>query len=111
MTRILKRVGIFLFILVCVFFNNVYAEKNNNINFQSMTIDDGLSQSLAEYIYQDSYGYIWIGTSDGLNRYNGSEFKIYKNSKSNENTISNNVITSLPKAGSGRGQSGGKPSG
>ena len=95
MTRILKRVGIFLFILVCVFFNNVYAEKNNNINFQSMTIDDGLSQSLAEYIYQDSYGYIWIGTSDGLNRYNGSEFKIYKNSKSNENTISNNVITSL----------------
>ena len=95
MIRILNRVGIFLFILVCVFFYNVYAEKKININFQSMTIDDGLSQSLGEYIYQDSYGYIWIGTSDGLNRYNGNEFKIYKNSKSDENTISNNVITSL----------------
>ncbi|CAM2077489.1 MAG: sensor histidine kinase [uncultured Clostridium sp.] len=95
MTKILKRVGIFLFILVCVFFNNVYAQKINNINFNSMTIDDGLSQSLAEYIYQDSYGYIWIGTSDGLNRYNGNEFKIYKNSKNDKNTISNNAITSL----------------
>ena len=95
MIKILKRLGIFLFILVCVFFNNVYAEKINNINFNSMTIDDGLSQSLAEYIYQDSYGYIWIGTTDGLNRYNGNEFKVYKNNKSNDNTISNNSITSL----------------
>lgn len=95
MIKILKRVGIFLFILVCVFFNNVYAEKINKINFKSITIDDGLAQSLAEYIYQDSYGYIWIGTSDGLNRYNGNEFKVYKNNKSNDNTISNNAITSL----------------
>lgn len=51
MYKILNRAGIFLFILVCVFFNNVYAEKKGNINFQSITIDDGLSQSLAEYIY------------------------------------------------------------
>lgn len=95
MSKILKKVGIFLFILVCVFFNNVYAEKINIINFNSITIEDGLSQSLAEYIYQDSYGYIWIGTSDGLNRYNGNEFKVYKNNKSNDNTISNNAITSI----------------
>ena len=37
---------------------------------KNITIEDGLSQSTVETIYQDSKGYIWIGTNDGLNRYN-----------------------------------------
>ena len=96
MNKKLKRVMAFVFIFMCVFSNNVYSlNKYSNINFQSITIDDGLSQSLAEYIYQDSSGYIWIGTNDGLNRYNGNEFKVYKNIKNDDNTISNNMISSL----------------
>ena len=60
---------------------NVYSlNKITNINFKSITVDDGLSQSLAEYIYQDSFGYIWIGTENGLNRYNGNDFKVSINS-------------------------------
>ena len=95
MSKIIGKVIMFSLALICIFFNNAYAEKIGNINFQSITIDDGLSQSLAEYIYQDSFGYMWIGTSDGLNRYNGNEFKVYRNIKNNDNSISNNVITSL----------------
>ena len=95
MKRNIKKVIIFLFMLLCIFYNTVYASDSYNINFKSITIDDGLSQSLAEYIYQDSLGYIWIGTNDGLNRYNGNEFKIYKNIKNNDNSISNNNISSL----------------
>ena len=95
MKRNIKKVIIFLFMLLCIFYNTVYASDSYNINFKSITIDDGLSQSLAEYIYQDSLGYIWIGTNDGLNRYNGNEFKIYKNIKNNDNSISNNMISSL----------------
>lgn len=96
MKKNIKKVIVLLFLFICVFSNNVYSSnKYGNINFQSITIDDGLSQSLAEYIYQDSLGYIWIGTNDGLNRYNGNEFKVYKNIKNDENTISNNMISSL----------------
>lgn len=96
MKKNIKKVTVLLFLFICVFSNNVYSSnKYSNINFQSITIDDGLSQSLAEYIYQDSLGYIWIGTNDGLNRYNGNEFKVYKNIKNDENTISNNMISSL----------------
>ena len=95
MKRNIKKVIIFLFMLLCIFYNTVYASDSYNINFKSITIDDGLSQSLAEYIYQDSLGYIWIGTNDGLNRYNGNEFKVYKNIKNNDNSISNNMISSL----------------
>ena len=95
MSKVIGKMVMFLLVLICVFLNNAYAEEIGNINFQSITIDDGLSQSLAEYIYQDSLGYMWIGTSDGLNRYNGNEFKVYRNIKNNDNSISNNVITSL----------------
>ena len=96
MKKGIRKITILLFIFICIFSDNVYsARRYTNINFQSITIDDGLSQSLAEYIYQDSLGYIWVGTNDGLNRYNGNEFKVYKNIKNDDNTISNNMISSL----------------
>lgn len=91
----MKKIVTCLIFILLICYKNVYAQNFNNINFQSITIDDGLSQALAEYIYQDSYGYIWIGTNDGLNRYNGNEFKVYKNSKKDSNTISNDVISSI----------------
>ena len=47
------------------------------MNFENLTIDNGLSQATAEAIIQDSDGYVWIGTNDGLNRYNGSEIKVF----------------------------------
>ena len=95
MKKIIKKTTIFLFVFICLFKNEAFAIKDNNINFQSITVDNDLSQSLAEYIYQDSNGYIWIGTNDGLNRYNGNEFKVYKNIRNDENSISNNMISSI----------------
>lgn len=53
----------------------------DNINFKNITIEQGLSQSTVETMIQDSKGYLWFGTNDGLNRYNGYEFKVYKNNK------------------------------
>ncbi|MDU2122295.1 MAG: two-component regulator propeller domain-containing protein [Clostridium celatum] len=95
MKKAIKKSIMFAFILLFIFYNKAYASESYNINFNSIAIDDGLSQSLAEYIYQDSFGYIWIGTNDGLNRYNGNEFKLYKNIKNDNNSISNNMISSL----------------
>lgn len=96
MKNIFTKIGIiYLIILLCNKCINIYAFDKNSINFESITIDDGLSQSLVEYIYQDSFGYIWIGTNDGLNRYNGNDIKVYKNIKNDTNSISNNMISSI----------------
>ena len=54
--------------------------------------DNGLSNSSVTCICQDSSGMLWLGTWDGLNRYDGSEFRVYKFEPDNPNTISNNVI-------------------
>ena len=92
----IRKAIILVFLFSFIMCDNVYsANKVNNINFQSITIEDGLSQALVEYIYQDSFGYIWIGTNDGLNRYNGNDIKVYKNIKNDVNSISNNMISSL----------------
>lgn len=45
---------------------------------KSLGVDDGLSQSMAYCILQDSRGFIWIGTQDGLNRYDGKTVKVYR---------------------------------
>ena len=53
--------------------------NNGGINFKRITIEDGLSQTTVEYIYQDSDGYMWFGTDNGLNKYDGTaNFEVYK---------------------------------
>jgi signal transduction histidine kinase/ligand-binding sensor domain-containing protein len=46
--------------------------------FETLGVDDGLSQSSVYALYQDKKGFIWIGTGDGLNRFDGSELKAFK---------------------------------
>lgn len=65
------------------------------IRFEHLTINDGLSQSSVRAILQDSYGFMWFGTQDGLNLYNGYEFEIFKNIKNDTTSISNNFINDL----------------
>jgi signal transduction histidine kinase/ligand-binding sensor domain-containing protein/DNA-binding response OmpR family regulator len=50
---------------------------------------------------QDKKGFIWFGTKDGLNRYDGSDFRIFRNSKQNERSIGNNFIRSMMEAADG----------
>jgi len=64
---------------------------------QKYTLDEldnsaGLSNSSVNCIFQDSQNLIWIGTWDGLNRYDGSSFKIFRPEPSNENSLSNQVV-------------------
>ncbi len=64
-------------------------------SFKQITIKDGLSQSTVFVSMQDSRGYMWFGTIDGLNRYDGYEFKIFTNDPDDSTSISDNVITSI----------------
>ncbi len=69
---------------------SLYAQ--NQVQFKHINVDQGLSNGRVTSIVQDHLGFIWIGTKNGLNRYDGTAFKVYtkKNSK-----ISSNDITSL----------------
>ena len=56
------------------------------------TTDKELSSSLINQIYQDRNGFIWIATEDGLNRYDGAKFTIYKHEPNNEHSLAHNLF-------------------
>lgn len=91
-----------LLIILLITTNIVYVSAYNNINFKNITSEDGLSQGTVETIIQDDQGYIWLGTNDGLCRYNGYEFKIYKHDEELENSITNNYIVDIKQDNSGK---------
>ena len=74
--------------------NKLSYAQSKNLIFNNINIEQGISQSTIEAIFQDSEGYLWLGTNDGLNRYNGYEFKIY-NYEEYQNSISHNGITDI----------------
>lgn len=63
--------------------------------FRHLDINDGLSQNAVSVILQDSRGFIWLGTKDGLNRYDGYEFVIYQYDPFDTASLSANYVTSL----------------
>ena len=67
----------------------------NNYKFQHITIDNGLSQNLVYCIAQDQQGFMWFGTKDGLNRYDGYDFTAYHHNPFDTTSLSDNTITSL----------------
>ena len=66
-----------------------------NLRFEHLTSVDGLSQNTANVILQDSYGFIWIGTDQGVNKYDGYHFTTYKHDPDNSNSLSHNRIWSI----------------
>ena len=68
---------------------------NGSIRFEHLSLEQGLSQSVINVIFQDSKGFLWFGTEDGLNRYDGYSFKVYRPEADNETSLSNSWITSI----------------
>lgn len=65
------------------------------LRFDHIGIEQGLSQSSVRAIFQDSRGFMWFGTEDGLNRYDGYTFKTFKPDPDVANSLSDRWITSL----------------
>ncbi len=68
---------------------------NAAVQFQQLSLEDGLSQSVVNVILQDRQGFLWFGTQDGLNRYDGYNFKVYKPNPEDPNSLSDGWIESL----------------
>lgn len=67
----------------------------NNFKFENLDTVDGLSSSTCLTIFQDTEGFLWFGTIDGLNKYDGYQFEIYKSILNDSTSISNNRINAI----------------
>ena len=97
MIKKIKKLNVFIIaVIFSLFFNEFLVQAiENNFKFRRITIKDGLSQSSVECIFQDSKGYMWFGTTDGLNRFDGHEFKVYKYNLNDDNSLTSNYINSI----------------
>ena len=79
----------FLFLAVSIY------SQTEQFRFTHLTNDDGLSQNKVNAIVQDAYGFIWIGTYNGLNRYDGYRIDEFLHNKSDTSSLSTNQINAL----------------
>jgi ligand-binding sensor domain-containing protein len=89
-----------MFIIVVVLFVlwscfPIFLTAQPHLLFSRLSLEDGLSQSSVQSILQDKEGLIWIGTQNGLNRYDGRQFVVYQNNPYDPYSIMNNMILSL----------------
>ena len=84
----LKIVSVGLFLLLTMSASYLKAEK-----VRLFTPDDGLSNSHINHIYQDSKGYIWISTENGLNKFNGYDFEVYSSVPNDPASIQGNYVS------------------
>ena len=84
-----------LFISLLLSFCSFFFAQGDNLRFQRLTIKEGLSQSSVNSIIQDHYGFIWLGTQDGLNKFDGIKVEHYKHRIKDKNTLSNSYVTAL----------------
>jgi len=84
---------IFILPFLLLFITNYSYSKD--IKFDHISIEQGLSQSTVHNILKDSRGFMWFGTMDGLNKYDGYKFTVYRHDPDNPNSISSNVIWAL----------------
>jgi len=81
------------YLFLIIFFSNTGYTQDNPVKF--LDISDGLSNNSVTAIYQDNEGYMWFGTYDGLNRYDGYDFKVLRNRINDKNSLQFNTIYSI----------------
>lgn len=88
--RYLKIISI-IFIVVC----NTNDTVGQNYHFKNFPMQEALSNDKVSNFFQDSYGFLWISTGDGLNRYDGQSVKIYKNKQGDVASLPDNDVNRL----------------
>jgi len=78
-------------IIICI---PAYTQQQN-LKFEHLNSDQGLSQNNITCILQDSRGFMWFGTPEGLNKYDGYTFTVYRNDRANKSSLSSNFITDI----------------
>jgi ligand-binding sensor domain-containing protein len=87
--------NLILLTILKLFLTEFTSAQVNNIKFRRLSMDQGLSQANVNDITQDHQGFLWFGTQDGLNRYDGYKFSVYRHNPSDPNSLSDNFIWRL----------------
>jgi len=90
----MRYTAVLLFILLHVVCTNAFPQSQG-IQFDHLGTANGLSQSNVLCILQDSKGFMWFGTRDGLNKYDGYRFVVYKNNETDKSSISNSYVNCM----------------
>lgn len=102
--RKIQRIILLLCIVICGQVNKVDSASNPpqhsdltnaTLRFQNISLEQGLSQSVVLDIEQDQRGFLWVATEDGLNRYNGYTFDIFRHDPAEEASLANNYVRTL----------------
>ena len=86
------------FCVLACFFITIFCQAQSveeHYYFKNLSIRNGLSENTVNAILQDRKGFMWLGTKDGLNRYDGLSFRKFKHDAANPRSIGNSFITSL----------------
>ena len=92
----MKLNSLILIFLLHSAFNLLFSqEANNELKFKHLSFKEGLSQSSVLSIIQDKNGFLWFGTRDGLNKYDGHNFKTYRHISNDSTSLTNSYIRVL----------------
>lgn len=86
------RINWISFLILCPFLT-IWGQRD--LNFEHISLNKGLSQSSVFSVMQDYNGFLWIGTLDGLNRFDGYNFEVYRSTDNKSNSIAGNTIFSI----------------
>lgn len=89
----MQKTNIIVFFLFC--FSSLLYSAVSPYFFSSLKLEEGLSQLTVIKILQDRKGFMWFATRNGLNRYDGTSFTVYKHNNSDSLSLSNNHVTAL----------------
>ena len=81
-----------ILLTICLLSLYLLTGNAQNLSFNHLTTDNGLSHNSVVSIYQDERGFLWFATHNGISLYNGKDFKIYQKEKGNPNSIQYNDI-------------------
>ena len=80
-------------LLLCIF--NFIFLYSAEYSFEQISVKDGLSNATVVGIIQDKNGFLWFATRNGLNRYNGKNFKVYQNIEGEKESLPENYLNKL----------------
>ena len=82
-------------LVVTLFFGVINSVRSQEFKFSHITSEQGLSMGVVNCVLQDSRGFMWFGTQDGLNKFDGYNITVFKNKQLDSNSLSNNFINAL----------------
>lgn len=83
------------FCLVLILLSSLYSSAVNHPYLYYLGIENGLSNNAVTSIYQDKYGFLWFGTYEGLNRYDGYKFQVFRNKLNDQTSLIDNRIVCI----------------